>query len=55
MVARLHLALDAASKRGEIDYVYSESTANTCKGDEREFCGVQLVVYAFGISKEAEK
>ena len=28
-VARLHLALDAAAKRGEIDYVYSESTANT--------------------------
>ena len=24
-VARLHLALDAAAKRGEIDYVYSES------------------------------
>ena len=34
-VARLHLALDAAAKRGEIDYVYSESTANTdYKSDE---------------------
>ena len=58
-VARLHLALDAASKRGEIDYVYSESTANTdYVRVMREYCaqGVQLVVgEAFGISKEARK
>ena len=58
-VARLHLALDAASKRGEIDYVYSESTANTdYVRVMREYCaqGIQLVVgEAFGISKEARK
>ena len=58
-VARLHLALDAAAKRGEIDYVYSESTANTdYVRVMREYCdsGVQLIVgEAFGISKEARK
>ena len=27
--ARLHLALDAAAKRGEIDYVFSEKVSNT--------------------------
>jgi len=58
-VARLHLALDAASKRGEIDYVYSESTANTdYVRVMRDYCaqGVQLIVgEAFGISKEARK
>ena len=56
-VARLHLALDAAAKRGEIDYVYSESTANTdYVRVMREYCasGIQLIVgEAFGISKEA--
>lgn len=58
-VARLHLALDAAAKRGEIDYVYSESTANTdYVRVMRDYCsdGVQLIVgEAFGISKEARK
>ena len=58
-VARLHLALDAAAKRGEIEYVYSESTANTdYVRVMREYCsqGVQLIVgEAFGISKEARK
>ncbi len=58
-VARLHLALDAAAKRGEIDYVYSENTSNTdYVRVMREYCesGVQLIVgEAFGISKEARK
>ena len=58
-VARLHLALDAAAKRGEIDYVYSESTANTdYVRVMREYCdsGMNLIVgEAFGISKEARK
>lgn len=58
-VARLHLALDAAAKRGEIDYVFSESTANTdYVRVMREYCGqgIQLLVgEAFGISKEARK
>ena len=58
-VARLHLALDAAAKRGEIDYVYSESTANTdYVRVMREYCaqGVQMVVgEAFGISKKLER
>ena len=58
-VARLHLALDAAAKRGEIDYVYSESTANTdYVRVMREYCdsGVNMIVgEAFGISKEARK
>lgn len=58
-VARLHLALDAAAKRGEIDYVYNESTANTdYVRVMREYCdsGVNMIVgEAFGISKEARK
>ncbi len=58
-VARLHLALDAAAKRGEIEYVYSESTANTdYVRVMREYCdsGMQMIVWeAFGISKEARK
>ena len=58
-VARLHLALDAAAKRGEIEYVYSESTANTdYVRVMREYCdsGMQMIVgEAFGISKEARK
>ena len=58
-VARLHLALEAAAKNGEIDYVYSESTANTdYVRVMREYCdsGMQFIVgEAFGISKEARK
>ena len=57
--ARLHLALDAAAKRGEIEYVFSEKVSNTDYVRVlREYCasGVQLVVgEAFGISKEARK
>ena len=57
--ARLHLALDAAAKRGEIEYVFSEKVANTDYVRVlREYCesGVQLIVgEAFGISKEARK
>ena len=57
--ARLHLALDAAAKRGDIDYSFSEKVSNTDYVRVlREYCdkGVQLVVgEAFGISKEARK
>tara|TARA_B100000963_G_scaffold354859_1_gene372099 strand:+ start:328 stop:1416 length:1089 start_codon:yes stop_codon:yes gene_type:complete len=57
--ARLHLALDAAASRGDIDYSYSEQVSNTDYVRVlREYCdkGVQLVVgEAFGISKEARK
>ena len=57
--ARLHLALDAAAKRGDIEYVFSEKVANTDYVRVlREYCdsGVQLIVgEAFGISKEARK
>ena len=57
--ARLHLALDAAAKRGEIEYSFSEKVSNTDYVRVlREYCekGVQLVVgEAFGISKEARK
>jgi basic membrane protein A len=57
--ARLHLALDAAAKRGEIEYSFAEKVSNTDYVRVlREYCekGVQLVVgEAFGISKEARK
>jgi len=57
--ARLHLALVAAEKRGEIEYQYSESTANTDYiRVMREYCesGVNMIVgEAFGVSKEARK
>ena len=57
--ARLHLALDAAANRGDIDYSYSEQVSNTDYVRVlREYCdnGVQLIVgEAFGISKEARK
>ena len=57
--ARLHLALDAAAKNGEIDYVFSEKVSNTDYVRVlREYCdsGVKLIVgEAFGISKEARK
>lgn len=57
--ARLHLALEAAQKAGEIEYQYSEKVANTDYVRVlREYAesGVQLIVgEAFGISKEARK
>ena len=57
--ARLHQALDAAAKAGEIDYVYSEKVANTDYVRVlREYAesGVDLVVgEAFGIAREARK
>ncbi len=55
--ARLHLALLAAEKAGEIEYAFSEKVANTDYVRVlREYAdsGVSLVVgEAFGISKEA--
>ncbi|HMB76153.1 MAG TPA: BMP family protein, partial [Kiloniellaceae bacterium] len=57
--ARLHQALDAAAKRGEIDYVFSEKVSNTDYIRVlREYAesGVQLIVgEAFGISREARQ
>ncbi len=57
--ARLHQALDAAAKAGEIEYVFSEKVANTDYVRVlREYAesGVDLIVgEAFGISKEARK
>lgn len=57
--ARLHLGLEHAKAKGDIEYVFSEKVANTDYIRVlREYCesGVQLVVgEAFGISKEARK
>jgi basic membrane protein A and related proteins len=57
--ARLHQALLAAQKAGEIDYVFSEKVANTDYIRVlREYAesGVSLVIgEAFGISREARK
>jgi len=57
--ARLHQALQKAADAGEIDYVYSEKTANTDYVRVlREYAesGVNLVVgEAFGISREVRK
>jgi basic membrane lipoprotein Med (substrate-binding protein (PBP1-ABC) superfamily) len=57
--ARLHLGLEAAKAKGDIEYVFSEKVANTDYIRVlREYCesGVKLIVgEAFGISKEARK
>ncbi len=57
--ARLHQALEAAAKAGDIEYVFSEKVANTDYVRVlREYAesGVSLIVgEAFGISKEARK
>ncbi len=57
--ARLHQALEAAKKAGEIEYVFSEKVANTDYVRVlREYAesGVALIVgEAFGISREARK
>ncbi|MHA1537113.1 MAG: BMP family protein [Alphaproteobacteria bacterium] len=57
--ARLHLALVAAQKAGQIEYVFSEKVANTDYVRVlREYAekGVDLIVgEAFGISREARK
>ncbi len=57
--ARLHLALENAKARGDIDYVFSEKVSNTDYIRVlREYAesGVKLVVgEAFGISREARK
>ena len=57
--ARLHLALENAKARGEIDYVFSEKVSNTDYIRVlREYAesGVKLIVgESFGISREARK
>ncbi len=57
--ARLHLALEAAVARGDIDYVFSEKVANTdyirVLREYAESCDALIVGEAFGISREARK
>ena len=58
-ISRIHLALNAARDRGEIDYVFSENVANTdYERVMREYAeqGVQLVVgEVFGLERAARK
>ncbi|WIY25648.1 BMP family protein [Parasedimentitalea psychrophila] len=58
-ISRIHLALNAAKDRGEIDYVFSENVANTdYERVMREYAeqGVQLVVgEVFGLERAARK
>ncbi|MEM7047975.1 MAG: BMP family protein [Pseudomonadota bacterium] len=57
--ARLHLALESAKQRGDIEYTYAEQVANTDYVRVlRQYAesGVDLIVgEAFGISKEARQ
>lgn len=56
-VSRIHLALNAAKERGEIDYVYSENVANTdYERVMREYAeqGADLIIgEAFGVERGA--
>jgi basic membrane protein A len=58
-VSRIHLALNAAKDRGEIEYVFSENVANTdYERVMREYAeqGVQMVVgEVFGLERAARK
>lgn len=58
-ISRIHLALNAAKDRGEIEYVFSENVANTdYERVMREYAeqGVQLVVgEVFGLERAARK
>jgi len=58
-ISRIHLALNGAKDRGEIDYVFSENVANTdYERVMREYAeqGVQLVVgEVFGLERAARK
>jgi len=58
-ISRIHIALNAAMERGEIEYVYSENVANTdYERVMREYAdaGQQLIVgEAFGLERAARK
>jgi len=58
-ISRIHIALVAAQKRGDIDYVYSENVANTdYERVMREYAeaGQQLIVgEIFGLERAARK
>lgn len=58
-ISRIHIALDAAQKRGDIEYTFSENVANTdYERVMREFAesGVDLIVgEVFGLEQAARK
>lgn len=58
-ISRIHIALNAAAERGEIDYTFSENVANTdYERVMREFAeqGSQLIVgEVFGLERAARK
>ncbi len=58
-ISRLHLALKAAEKRGDITYVYSENVANTdAERVIREYAEAKkdlIIGEAFGLEKAARK
>ena len=58
-ISRIHIALDAAEERGEIEYVYSENVSNTdYERVMREYAesGVDLIVgEVFGLERAARK
>jgi basic membrane lipoprotein Med (substrate-binding protein (PBP1-ABC) superfamily) len=58
-ISRIHIALNAAQERGDIEYVYSENVSNTdYERVMREYAesGVQLVVVeVFGLERAARK
>lgn len=58
-ISRIHIALNAAQERGDIEYVYSENVSNTdYERVMREYAesGVQLVVgEVFGLERAARK
>ena len=58
-ISRLHIALKAAEKRGDITYVYSENVANTdAERVIREYAEAKkdlIIAEAFGLEKAARK
>jgi len=58
-ISRIHIALDAAQERGEIEYVYSENVSNTdYERVMREYAesGIDLIVgEVFGLERAARK
>ena len=58
-ISRIHIALDAAKERGDIEYVYSENVSNTdYERVMREYAesGVNLIVgEVFGLERAARK
>ena len=58
-ISRIHIALNAAEERGDIEYVYSENVSNTdYERVMREYAesGVDLIVgEVFGLERAARK